>query len=329
MWRSIASSWNRFWFTPSDPATLGAIRICTGLCLLYVYLSCLPDLLSFIGPHSWIDPTALQKLSELPQGGGHRWCWSIYYWIQAPVAVWMVQALFLGSIVGFTLGWQTRIMSVVVWAGHLCFIHRAFLTWSGMDTVLAMLTFYLMLTPAGAALSLDALRRRGSGITRLSWEANVGVRLIQIHTSIIYLCAGLAKLQGARWWDGTAVWSVMMMQEFAPYDMSWLGHLGDVPCMVISNVGVLLTLVMEVSFCFLIWNAKVRPILLLMALMMHAGIGMFMGMGAFGAAMLTGCLAFVEPSSVRRWMAFCLARGRRFVPAARAETPAKQRKMAA
>lgn len=329
MFRSMSNSWNRFWFTPSDPATLGAIRICAGLSLLYVYLACLPDLLSFIGPHSWIDATALQKLSELPGGGGHRWGWSIYYFVQAPAALWALHVVFLGSIVCFTLGYWTRLMSVLVWAGHLCFIHRAFLTWSGMDTVLAMLTFYLMLTPAGAALSVDALRRRGIGITRLSWEANVGIRLIQIHTCVIYLCAGLAKLQGARWWDGTAVWSVMMMQEFAPYDLSWLGHLGDVPCMVISNVGVLLTLGMEISFCFLIWNVKLRPVLLIMALVMHAGIGMFMGMGSFGAVMLTGCLAFVAPGEVRGSIDFCRVRVRKLKRTSGKITPVKQQKKAA
>lgn len=329
MWRSVSNGWNRFWFTPSDPTTLGAIRICTGLGLFYVYLACLPDLLSFIGPHSWIDMTALQKLRELPQGGGNRWGWSIYSIIQAPAALWSFHVLFLGCIVAFTLGWQTRIMSVLVWAGHLCFVHRAFLTWSGMDTVLAMLTFYLMMAPAGAALSLDALRKYGSGRRPLSWEATVGVRLIQIHTSVIYLCAGLAKLQGARWWDGTAVWSVMMMQEFAPYDLSWLGYLGDVPCMVISNIGVLLTLVMEISFCFLIWNAKVRPILLLMALVMHAGIGMFMGMGTFGAVMLTGCLSFVDPGRVRGLIEFCQARGRQLWARPAAVATGKQRKKAA
>lgn len=198
-----------------------------------------------------------------------------------------------------------------------------------MDTVLAMLTFYLMLTPAGVSLSLDALRRHDKGTRLLNWQANVGIRLIQIHTSVIYLCAGLAKLQGARWWDGTAVWSVMMMQEFAPFDLSWLGHLGDMPCMVISNVGVMLTLVMEISFCFLIWNTKVRPILLMMALVMHAGIGMFMGMGAFGAVMLTGCMSFVSPGEVRRWIEFCIVRGRRLIATRPANVPLKKRKEAA
>ena len=34
----IVAGWNRFWFTPADPATLGAIRIFAGAMLFYTHL---------------------------------------------------------------------------------------------------------------------------------------------------------------------------------------------------------------------------------------------------------------------------------------------------
>lgn len=297
---AATAGWNRFWFTPSDPRTLAAVRICTGLVLLASYIPCAFDLMSFVGPNAWIDATAFEQIRATGGPAGSWWGWSVYFLAKSPLAIGFVFAAFLGCVLAFTLGLFTRIASVMVWAGHLSFIHGGFLMWSGMDTVLAMLTFYLMLSPSGEALSFDRLRRNSKEPPRPSWSANLCIRLIQVHMCIIYLCAGLSKLQGARWWDGTAVWSVMMMQEFAPFDVSWIGKFGDVPCLVISNVGVLLTLGLEVGFAFLIWNPKVRPMLLLLALVMHGGIGLFMGMSAFGAAMLTGCLAFVEPTSIIR-----------------------------
>ena len=301
--RSAVAAWNRFWFTPADPATLAAVRICNGLILLCSYLACTPSLLSFVGPNAWIDGAALDQLRSNAGANGPWWGWSIYFFVQQPWMIWLTHLAFLAAILCFTCGLFTRVASIAVWAGHLCFLHRAFLVWSGMDSVLAMLTFYLMFSPAGHALSVDHLRRRRSGRdgpAKPSWSANVVIRLIQIHMGIIYLCAGLSKLQGARWWDGTAVWTVMTMQEFAPFDVTWLGNLGDIPCLLISNVGVLLTLGFEIGFIFLVWNRKVRPYLLSLAVLLHAGIGLFMGMSAFGAAMLAGCLAFVEPSAVRR-----------------------------
>jgi hypothetical protein len=294
----LSVAWNRFWFAPTDPTTLGAVRIATGLVLLCSYLACTPDLHSFIGAGAWIDSTTLAEIRRPDGPVGRWWGWSVYFFASTPWAVRLIHTAFLGCLAAFTLGFFTRVTAVLVWAGHLSFIHGSFLTWSGMDTVLAMLTFYLMFSPVGAALSLDRFRRRTVGPATPSWSANLCLRMIQVHMGVIYLCAGLAKLQGARWWDGTAVWSVMMMQEFAPFDLSWIARFGDVPCLLISNVGVLLTLGFEISFIFLIWNPSIRPVLLLLALVMHGGIGLFMGMSAFGAAMLTGCLAFVHPATI-------------------------------
>ena len=38
LFRAARDGWNRFWFTPSDPATLGLIRILAGAMLLYTHV---------------------------------------------------------------------------------------------------------------------------------------------------------------------------------------------------------------------------------------------------------------------------------------------------
>lgn len=305
--RRLTAAWDRFWFTPADVAPLAAVRVCTGLVLLYVYGAAAPDVQNYLGPHAWVDPAAIDQLRHPPGPGDASvprwWGQSVWFYVNAPAAVGLLYAAFLASIVCFTLGLFTRAANVAVWVGHLSFIHRAFLSWCGMDTVLAMLTFYLLLAPSGAAFSLDRRRARTAAPPE-SWTANVALRLIQVHLCVIYLCAGLGKLQGNRWWDGTAVWMTMALHEFAPFDLTWLGHLGDEVCLFLSNVGVLLTLGLEIGFAFLVWNPRARPVLLGLAVVLHAGIGLFMGMGAFGAAMLTGCLAFVDAGLIRR----CVAR---------------------
>lgn len=308
--RHLADGWNRFWFTPADPTTLGAIRICTGLTLLYVYLACTPALLDFIGPHAWVDARAMEQVHGLGQDAPSAWQrmaqgswgWSVWTYIRQPALIWVVHAGFLGALVCYTLGLYARTSAVVVWLGHLSFVHRSFMTWFGMDSILAMMTFYLLFGPTGAALSLDSVRARRRGRTagpKPSWPANLVIRAIQVHVCVVYLCAGLAKLQGARWWDGTAVWLVLLQPEMAPHDLGWLAWLGDWPCLLLSNLGVLLTLFMEIGFAFLIWNRTLRPLMLLLAVLLHAGIGLFMAMDAFGAIMLTGCLSFVSPAALR------------------------------
>src|SRR5205823_1112765 len=58
--RGTIAGWNRFWFTPSDPATLGLIRILAGSMLFYTHLIWSLDLESFFGTPGWLSPNALK-----------------------------------------------------------------------------------------------------------------------------------------------------------------------------------------------------------------------------------------------------------------------------
>src|SRR5207247_5909245 len=51
----LVRSWDRFWFSPSDPTVLGLIRICCGFIVLYVHIAYTYDLQSFFGKHAWLD----------------------------------------------------------------------------------------------------------------------------------------------------------------------------------------------------------------------------------------------------------------------------------
>ena len=52
--RTAVEGWNRFWFTPSDPHTLAAIRIAGGLMLFYTHLVWGKNLMAFLGPDGWL-----------------------------------------------------------------------------------------------------------------------------------------------------------------------------------------------------------------------------------------------------------------------------------
>ena len=57
----------------------------------------------------------------------------------------------------FTVGFCTRITSVLSWLGAVSYVHRSGVTVFGGDTMLNILLIYLMIAPAGAALSVDRL----------------------------------------------------------------------------------------------------------------------------------------------------------------------------
>ena len=332
--RESVQSWNRFWFTPTDPITLATIRICTGIILLYIQLTCYPILMDLIGPNAWVDQQAIQERKAFPEKlerelidtslpddvkefsrKSATWhSFSIWFWVTEPTAIWLVQGFFLVCMLCMTLGLFTRVATLLTWIAHLSFVHRGYIVWFGIDSMLSFILLYLTLAPSGLTFSLDNVWRRYRRLRGLepaaavnadpqsharSWMANVSIRLLQIHMCIVYFCAGVSKLQGPAWWSGYASWITMNTPEFALFDMNWLAFTPDWVWQWFCLFGSYFTLAFEIAFPFIIWPRWLRPISLFLAVLLHAGIGLFMGLISFGNVMLTGCMSFVRPESMR------------------------------
>lgn len=299
--------WNEFWFTPSDAATLGLIRICLGLCLLWSYAGGI-SALDYIGPDGWISSTASQKIDELEVAAmGGTYHPSLWKYLASESAAWWTFLGFLAAIICFTIGLASRGSNLIVLLGHLSFAHRCPMTIYGFDLVLAPLLLYLLFGPSGNDYSVDrwlARKRvlfwRNSPRYAETWNATFATRLIQVHMCIIYFCSGMAKLQGANWWDGTAIWYAIAVPEMWAFDLSGILMRFPLAVEIGSLLGTLMTLGFEIGFPFLIWNPRFRPLMLLTAVILHLGIGVMMGLYGFSAVMLTGCFSFVSPATTRR-----------------------------
>ncbi|NOY29102.1 MAG: HTTM domain-containing protein, partial [Planctomycetes bacterium] len=195
-------AWNRFWFTPTDPATLCFIRILAGAMLLYTHLVWSLDLQAFVGQDGWLPVEFLRNLQ------GHQWSvWSVFFWIEPPWLLWSVHIFALCVFSCLMLGLFTRTTAVLAFLLAVSYAHRvspgAFF---GLDKINCMLALYLMLGPCGARYSLDRIRRlrRGNASPAMpSTSANIAIRLIQLHLCVIYLFSGLAKLLGENWQAGS------------------------------------------------------------------------------------------------------------------------------
>jgi hypothetical protein len=125
--------------------------------------------------------------------------------------------------------------------------------------------------------------------------ANLAIRLIQVHMCIIYLFSGIGKLHGEQWVMGEASWLSFAMLEYQSMDMTWLAKWPK-----LLNLLTHLTVFWELTYCALIWPRLTRPWVLLMAVFVHGGIILFLGMPTFGLVMLIGNLAFVSPKTIRK-----------------------------
>ncbi len=233
----------------------------------------------------------------------------------------------LAVMVLFTLGVFTRVTSVLTWLSALCYIHRSQQVLFGMDTMMSILLFYLMIGNSGAALSVDrvvqryraarASIRRTGGIdepTRAflaapppSVTAGFAIRLLQVHFCFIYMASGMSKLKGGAWWNGNAIWDVMVVPEFTLLRYPWYEQMmnviaGSKPVYyTFISCGAWFTLFLELGLPFLIWT-RLRPVMVFMATLLHAGIGVLMGLNLFELMMMAMLLAYIPGGVIREWI---------------------------
>src|SRR5262249_4135425 len=139
-------------------------------------------------------------------------------------AVALFVALLLASLC-LTVGYRTRLASVVVFVAVLSFEHRTPSIFSSADALLRILCFFLMFAPAGASLSVDRWRIARDRFWEFPARAPWALRLVQIQISVMYLSTVWLKLHGSDWLNGTAVSLVARLEDFQRYAFPWsLSH---------------------------------------------------------------------------------------------------------
>ena len=138
----------------------------------------------------------------------------------------------------------------------------------------------------------------GSGVPRPSIAANIALRLIQCHLVVIYGMAALAKFQGPAWWEGTAIWGTLAAGEFRRFDFTWLAAYPT-----FLNLLTHAALAIELLYPVLIWNARLRPLLIALMIGLHAGIDLTLGLTEFGLVMIAGNIAFASAPWLRSLVA--------------------------
>lgn len=291
--------WRQFWFAAVDPFPLAILRILNGLMLVYTHFTWGLKFNAFFGPNGW-HSTELMNLWQRALPAPSFW------WLIPPEHAWTAHLVCLGVLVAYTVGFLTPLTSVLSAAITISYAYRAELANFGLDQINAMLVTGIMVGPAGAALSVDRLlfgkRVDPANPTGASSRANLSMRLIQAHLSIMYLFAGMAKLQGPAWWDGRAVWMAVSNLEYQSGDATWLATMPWLMSLLTH-----VTIFWELTFLFGSQHRWWRPLYLAIGAGMHLGIGGFLGMWTFGLAMITAYVAFIPGATLRAWLGFAPA----------------------
>jgi hypothetical protein len=246
----------------------------------------------------------------------------------------------------FMLGWRTRATSIVFAIVVASFHARSMFMTDGGDNLMLLMAVYLCFTACGRRWSLDARRNRlrgstvdfGSRSAQLGasdlWRQllavrrllvtvvhNCGMFVIAAQVCLLYGSAGLYKVQGGLWENGTALHYVLNLDLFQPWPA--LSHMVDNQQMLLAIVSYL-TVLLQVAFPFVLFS-RLKYVLVAMLFGMHLGIAVLLGLPLFSGAMIVADAVFL-PDRFYRFLGrmgrqtFSRAASRRRGIAARTET---------
>ncbi|WSK17502.1 HTTM domain-containing protein [Streptomyces celluloflavus] len=283
------------------------LRIGYGLAYLAFLLREFPHRQEIWGPDSPWTPALANEL--FVQTG-----WSSILTLSlAPLYFEACYVLALVTCLLFLLGWRTRVISLVFAVVVASFHARTIFMTDGGDNLILLMSMYLCFTACGRRWSLDARRLRlraeadGAGAAKTGAEStlmhqlqftrtqlvtllhNCGMLVIAAQVCLLYGSAGLYKVQGNFWGNGTALHYVLNLDLFRPWPA--LSILVDHQAMFIAVAGYLTVLLQVALPCVLF--SKVKYVVLPLLLGMHAGIAVLMGLPLFSAAMIIADAVFL------------------------------------
>jgi len=230
----------------------------------------------------------------------------------------------------FMLGWRTRAMSILFAVVVASFHARAIYMTDGGDNLTVLMAVYLMFTACGRRWSLDARRIRRRALaeappatpgpyhslktarrTVTTVLHNCAMFVIAAQVCIVYGAAGLYKVQGGTWGNGTALHYVVNNSLFRPWPA--LSAMIDSYPMVVAAASYL-TVLLQVAFPFVLFS-RLKYVVLAMLMGMHLGIAVLMGLPLFSGAMIIADAVFL-PDRFYRFLgqAWRRVRGRVLAP---------------
>jgi predicted DCC family thiol-disulfide oxidoreductase YuxK len=296
-------AWSWFWFQDSPTTPLDIARIGIGAAVLFHYAMATPFLLDLWGDAGWMPPAAaLQYVDGL-------WMQSVFYYFTAPWQWIAFHALYLFCCAAFMLGWRTSLVKWIVLIGQISYDYRNLTLVYGADSILCCLLFILCLAPTGRALSLDRVRavraaKRADLAATLppytgAW-AGACTRLMQIQMAVLFFYSGIEKIRWDEWWGGDAVWLAVTTYEFYSPVLSevlarhyWL-----------VNLATYATILIEITYSFLIWQRRTRPYLLAAAVFLHLMFMIILRLVYFSFLMIMGHMSFLRPEWLQRLAAW-------------------------
>ncbi len=293
-----AGLWGRFWFGELDARPIGLMRIIVGVIVAWILAERIPAARATFSGEGWVPREAAVQLMD-------PWHWSLFHLYDGPLAI--QTTLLLGSLaaLAFAAGLFTRATGLVAFVVLASMQVRNPAVLYGADSVVRIWLFYLLLADAGAALSIDAVRRRlargepgflAPAPTLQAWP----VRLFQFQVAAIYLLTGINKAYGTDYHEGTALWLAVANPTYSRFFGLEPLYAAIAPLLAI---GTRITLWWEMALPFMLPFRPTRIVALGFGVIVHGAIFVLLDIEWWGPLMITSYLAFVDARPIHRlWL---------------------------
>jgi hypothetical protein len=277
--RRLTAALFAFFFAPASARPLAALRIGLAAVLLAQAWTARAGMLALLA-HDGIVQSDLTRHLAPPHAPRIDWIVRAlsHLGMGETSSIQLVCGVYVASLILLATGCITRLASVLAWLLHWHLMNSTFAMGYGFDHYAHVFLFYLMWAPSGRAYSLDVLCKRVSAAP--TDGARLALRLMQLHLCLSYFASGAAKSVGIQWWDGELLWRAMSLPVYNRFDITWL-----VGWPVLSQIGGLATLAIELGYFIFIWPRRTRKLWMAATLALHVGIAICLGLHLFGAIM--------------------------------------------
>ena len=217
-----------------------------------------------------------------------------------PGLFWLWYLVTIALVIAFLLGWRTRIVTPLLFLAYTTLNGQNTPISDGGNYFIRIMLIYLILMDVSRRWSLDARRRARSEKPETQTGSvlhNIGLCLVVAQICIVYLEAGLYKVQGSLWQNGTAVYYPLQSVAYGPFpEVADLLTRFALPVVIATYA----TVLAQIAFPFLLFHRVTRRFALVILLGMHLSIAVLMGLPFFSGIMASADAVLVSGTT---WVA--------------------------
>ncbi len=285
--KNLNGLWYRLWFQPQSPAPICMFRILLAAIIFLSSLTWAPDLFTWFGYDGIVSVETMRQYEEFNR-------LSLLDWLppdnRIVLALYIVLLL---AALSLMVGFKSRLSALILFICLASFHHRNLLIFHSGDTLMRVCLLLILFGPIDKMYSLDSYRKEPALAS--PWVQN----LLRFQIAIVYAHSFFAKMEGSTWWDGTAIYYALHMEDFYRFPVPFLFD-----NIITIKLATWSTLAIELALWTLVWIKSLRYYVLAAGVILHLGIDWSMNLPFFEDLMIASYVLFLKPEDIERFVLF-------------------------